>query len=81
MQSALTSGEWYVDNNQLTEQLGLAQRVNEAGSHNGSSASSRTNMQDTNSTDSSATNNSRNPKLVPIKSFQNELLNLSVRQL
>ena len=82
MQTALTSGEWYVDNNQITEQLGLAQRVNEASSHNGPSASSRTNMQpmDTNSADSSATSNSRNPKLVPIKSFQNELLNLSVSQ-
>lgn len=77
MQSALTSGEWYVDNNQITEQLGLAQKVNEA-----SSTSTHTNMQhaDATSRGASATSSSgRNPKLVPIKSFQNELLNLSVR--
>jgi len=84
MQSALTSGEWYVDNNQITEQLGLAQKVNESSSHNGSSTSTHTNMQHADATTagaSASSSNGRNPKLVPIKSFQNELLNLSVGHL
>lgn len=80
LQSALTSGEWYINNNQSTEQLGLAQRASTTvpGAHStsaGGGQSMDTDSQDLLPIDSS----SRIPKLVPIKSFQNGLVNLSVR--
>lgn len=70
VQAALTSGEWYVDNNHLTEQLSLAGKVNKNSNTSG--------VVDTVQATSLNAISLSGPKLVPIKSFQNELLNLSV---
>lgn len=84
MQSALTGGEWYVDTNLATEQLGVAQKVNSEGYVAGHNSFSHTDTRAVSATSNGAnatgteSNSNANPKLVPIKSFQNELLNLSV---
>ena len=82
LQAALTSGEWYIDNNQSTEQLSLAPRVSTtgtAGNPPGTTARS-SNPEEGMDVDSqeSPVHSHRSPKLVPIKSFQNELVNFSV---
>ena len=83
LQAALTSGEWYIDNNQSTEQLSLAQRISttaNTSTHNATGGTGNSSVEgpmDVDSQDLPAYSNN-SPKLVPIKSFQNELLNLSV---
>ena len=91
MQTALTSGEWYIDNNQSTEQLSLAlpsrhgiNNTNDTNNTNNTNSSSSSNSNSINSDHSGGSSNSVNasgktgPKLVPVKSFQNDLLSVSV---
>lgn len=80
LESALTNGEWHIDNNQLTEQQTLAQRSSESGAENPTTAS--TGVPITNTHKATTEENSRvteqSPSLVPVKSFRNNLVNLSV---
>lgn len=80
LQTTLSSGEWYVDNNQLAEQLSLAQRCSVGANHcanNGCDYNSTSANRATTSSSSSSAGMAA-PRLVPIKSFQNELVNMSV---
>jgi len=81
LQAALTSGEWYIDNNQSTEQLSLAQRVSATtGPGTLSAVTGGTSVEQPMDVDSQdlPVHSNKSPRLVPIKSFQNELVNLSV---
>ena len=79
LQAALSSGEWYIDNNMSTEQQELVQRV-------GSMSQSSSILPSLNNSTSSGANSSSSsrevsessPRLIPVKSFQNTLLNMSV---
>jgi len=56
MNKALTDGNWFVDNNKLSEQLVVAHRTKQAINDEGTAQ----------------------PKLLPLKSYRNEHINLSV---
>lgn len=85
LQATLSSGQWYIDNNQLAEQLSLAQRSSV--SNNSSSSSNRGSGgfsgsggsgSGSRSVETESTGTTGAPRLVPIKSFRNELINMSV---
>jgi hypothetical protein len=71
IQSALTSGEWYVDENMSTEQQALAQLLARGPSETNSSSS-------LGGSGTAGVVSQQSPKLVPVKSFQTDVLNLSV---
>jgi hypothetical protein len=71
IQSALTSGEWFVDDNMSTEQQALAQRLARGPSETNSSSS-------LGGSEATGVVKERSPKLVPVKSFQTDILNISV---
>lgn len=85
---ALTSGEWYVDNNQSTEQQALSQRVNSRDPSYRGNIASTGGMESTagggagnveGGSSESGRQNQKAPRLLPIKSFQNDLASISVR--
>lgn len=78
LQATLSSGEWYVDNNQLSEELSFAQRSCSGHHSSGGDVRSGSSGSSGGETVSPALP-AGTPKLVPIKSFRNELVNMSVR--
>jgi hypothetical protein len=70
IQAALGSGEWYVDTNQSTEQQSLARRTSSSSNGGGGGG------------DAGASGTGPGgPRLIPVKSFRNDLVDLSVRLL
>ena len=81
LQAALSSGEWYIDNNMSTEQQELVQRVgsiSQSSSILPSSNDSTSSGANCSSSSSSREVSRSSPRLIPVKSFQNTLLNMSV---
>ena len=80
---ALTSGEWIVDNNQLSEQRAAASEIRSTNSIVGQPEARGTTNSGGSGTRSSGMQpaESEVPKLMPVKSFRNSVLNLSVRKM
>jgi hypothetical protein len=77
LQGALTSGEWYIDNNQLPEQLRHA-HAHYPG-RNSSSGSTGSAIEEVSIGGGGGGDGARDiPHLIPVKSFRNDLLNMAV---
>lgn len=77
LQAALTSGEWYIDNNKLTENR---YNYNEENLLSSTTSSIPSIIMNNNNNNNNATTTLTTPtvELIPIKSFRNDYINISV---
>lgn len=99
MQDTLTSGEWYIDNNCLTEQVSLARKVQQpqqmyqpGHTQNNQQVYNLFGQEDNEditlaspqsipvTSSSSFLSQPKAPQLIPVKSFRNDFINMSVSQ-
>ena len=91
LQAALTGGEWYIDNNKLTENSKYKTSLSTSNTNNNTNNYSKDNQLSSSSTSlipSIIMNNNNNNattsstssavELIPIKSFRNNYINISV---